>query len=329
MDVVEDDVIFEKEAKGPFEIEDSLSTNCFIEKYYGDVTDISTRQLIQNEVIIVRPDADPNEKMQFKIWCDHPEEYVHLEECEFSQEDVNGNIVYQEVFMRDGCVEDAWAPFIDNSASRISPTINEDWFNMRPFVTGCKSKWNIKFIRASCKRGLEALNKDAFDKHCSISSTCKNRSYQPSFLNPPSNNGRRRRNVAEDVAEDTVEVKMFHPCFNVNTTTTVFCPDQNTCWTLGQCAAQYPDDYPNYVSSPAPRKETTDDAALDGIIETIKDLLVDHIEEIKNADEVDEETAFLKKVTDQAKLVLAATHSIEDIVEQLIDQVDTMKEKKD
>ena len=68
---------------------------------------------------------------------------------------------------------------------------------------------------------------------------------------------------------------------------------------------------------------------MDGIIETIKDLLVDHIEEIKNADEVDEETAFLKKVTDQAKLVLAATHSIEDIVEQLIDQVDTMKEKKD
>ena len=53
--------------------------------------------------------------------------------------------------------------------------------------------------------------------------------------------------------------------------------------------------------------------------ETIKDL-VDHIqEEIKTADEVDEEIVFLKKVADQAKLVLAATHSIEDIVEQLIE----------
>ena len=337
MDVVEDDVNFVKEAKNPKKIEDSLSTNCFIEKYYGDVTDISTRQLIENEVIIVRPDADPNEKMQFKIWCDHPEEYVHLEECEFSQEDVNGNIIYQEVFMRDGCVEDAWAPFIDNSASRISPTINEDWFYMRPFVTGCKSKWNIKCITASCKRGLEALNKPAFDKHCSISSTCKNRNYFDSFLNPPSNNGRRRRNVAEDVAEKTVEEVMFHPCFYVDTTTTVFCPAQNTCWTLDQCAAQYPDDYPNYVSSSvpndvsssAPEKETNDDAALDGIIETIKVLLVDHIEDIKNADEVDEETVFLKKITDQSKLVLAATHSIEEIVDQLIAQVETMKKKKD
>ena len=132
-----------------------------------------------------------------------------------------------------------------------------------------------------------------------------------------------------DVAENTVEVKVFHPCFYVNTTTTVFCPDQNTCWSLDQCAAQYPDDYPNYVSSPAPKKETNDDVALDGIIETIKDLLVDHIEEIKNADEVDEETVFLKKVTDQAKSVLVATHSIEEMVEQLIDQVDTMKKKND
>ena len=333
MDEVDDEVIYEKEAKN-IRTEDSLSTNCFIEKYYGDVTDISTRQLIENEVIIVRPDADPNEKMQFKIWCDHPDEYVHLEECEFSQEDVNGNIIYQEVFMRDGCVEDAWAPFIDNSASRISPTINEDWFNMRPFVTGCKTKWNIKCITASCKRGLEALNKDAFDKHCSISSTCKNRNYFDSFLNPPSNNGRRRRNVAEDVAEDTVEVKVFHPCFNVDTTKPEFCVNQNTCWTLDQCAAQYPDDYPNYVSSPAPKKETresisNDDATLDDIIETIKDLLVDHIEEITKGGEDDEETVFLKKVTDQAKLVLAATHTIEDIVDQLIDQVDTMKKKKD
>ena len=62
--------------------------------------------------------------------------------------------------------------------------------------------------------------------------------------------------------------------------------------------------------------------------ETIKDL-VDHIqEEIKTADEVDEEIVFLKKVADQAKLVLAATHSIEDIVEQLIESWYYEKDKK-
>ena len=327
MDVVETDVMFGKESER-IEFEDSLDTECFIEKYYGDVTDVSTRQLIENEVIIVRPDANPNEKMQFKIWCNHPEEYAHLEECEFTQEDVNGDITYQEVFMRDGCVEDAWAPFIDNSAARVSPTINEDWFNMRPFVTGCKTKWHIKCITASCKRGLEALNKPAYDKHCSILSTCKNRNYDPSFLNPGHSNGRRRRSTADDVAEDYVEITMNHPCLKVDNVTTEYCVNENTCWDLASCAAAYPADYPDYDLSSMSKEETDTDAALDGIIETIKDLLVDHIEEIKTADEVDEETVFLKKVTDQAKLVLKATHSIEDIVEQLIDQVETMKKTK-
>ena len=325
MGEVEDSVLFGKEASN-IKTGDSLDTNCFIEKYYGDVTDVSTRKLIENEVIIVRPDADPNEKMQFKIWCDHPEEYVHLEECELTQEDVNGNIIYQEVFMRDGCVEEAWAPFIDNSASRISPTINEDWFNMRPFVTGCKSKWHLKCITASCKRGLEALNKQAFDEHCSILSTCKNRNYLPSFLNPPSNNGRRRRNPDEDVAENSVELDFSHPCFYVDTITTTYC-SSDTCWTLAQCAAAFPAEFPE-LQHLNPVDESKEDDVLDDIIETIKDLLVDHIEEIKAADEVDEETVFLKKVADQAKLVLAATHSIEDIVEQLIGQVDTMKKTK-
>ena len=307
-------------------VEDILKTNFFIEKYFGDVTDISTRKLITN-TIPLGPNANPNEKVQFKIWSDHPAEYVHLEECELMREDDNGNIVYQQVFMRDGCVEADWNPFIDNSLERTDPTINEDWFNMRPLVTGCKTKWHIKCKTASCKRGLETENEQAFNAYCSMSDSCPNRSYLASFLNPPLTNvhtvSRRRRSPgdnAEDIIEEAieeaiVEAVLEHPCKIVDSENPKNCLD-GVCWTLAQCATAYPDDYPDYDP------ESDDDAQLDEIIEKIRDLFEDHIEEIKDAtEEEDDDADFMQEIADQAQSVLAATHTIEDVVEKLIQSI--------
>ena len=316
MGEVETSFEIEKEDENK-KVEDSLKTNFFIEKYFGDVTDISTRRVI-TDIIPLRPNANPNEKVQFKIWSDHPEEYVHLEECELIQEDANDNVVYQQTFMRDGCVEDAWENYIDNSPVRSSATINEDWFNMRPLVIGCKTKWHIKCKTASCKRGLEAENEEAFNAYCSVSDTCPNRTYLASFLNPPLTNvhGRKRRQAVEDVEEvdeDIVEEVVVHPCYYVDTENSEHCTD-GICWTLADCAAAFPADYPDY-------EQPDENAKLDEIIATIRDLFEDHIEEIKNTTDEDDEEKFMKEVKNQAKLVLEATHTIEDVVEKLMKSI--------
>lgn len=300
------------------EVEDVLKTNFFIEKYFGDVTDENDRKLIE-DVIPMGPNTDPNKKVQFKIWSDHPDEYVHLEECELAQEDQNGNIIYQEVFMRDGCVENLWEPFFDNSPTRNSPTINEDWFNMNPLVTGCKTKWHINCKTASCKRGLESENEEAFKAYCSVSDSCTSRNYLSSFLNDPLTNvhtNRRRRNTEDSsVDEDIVEAVLEHPCYFVDAITTTYC-SKDQCWTLDDCANSFPADYPDYVPS-----ESDEDAKLDEIIETIRDLFEEHIQEIKEEDEEEPVEDFMKKVADQAQLVLAATHTIEDVVDKLIESI--------
>ena len=316
MGEVTDDITIQK-IDANEDVEDSLKTNFFIEKYFGDVTDISTRRVI-TDVIPLRPDANPNEKVQFKIWSDHHEEYVHLEECELIQEDANGNVVYQQTFMRDGCVEDDWENFIDNSPIRSSPTTNEDWFNMRPLVVGCKTKWHIKCKTASCKRGLETENIDAFNAYCSVSNTCPNRSYLASFLNPPHTNvhGRKRRQAIEDVEEvdeAIVEVTVTHPCYDVDTENPKNCIG-DICWTLAECAAAFPADYPDY-------EPDSEDAKLDEIIATIRDLFEDHIEEIQDAGDEDDEDGFMNEVANQARAVLDATHTIEDVVDKLLKSI--------
>ena len=314
MGEVTDDITIQK-IDANEDVEDSLKTNFFIEKYFGDVTDISTRRVI-TDVIPLRPDANPNEKVQFKIWSDHHEEYVHLEECELIQEDANGNIVYQQTFMQDGCVENDWKNYIDNSPTRSSPTTNEDWFNMRPLVVGCKTKWHIKCKTASCKRGLETENIDAFNAYCSVSDTCPSRSYLASFLNPPLTNvhGRKRRQAVDDVEEvdeDIVEEVVVHPCYYVDTENSEHCTD-GICWTLAECAAAFPADFLD------DEVVFDEDAKLDEIIDTIRDLFEDHIEEIKHKTDED---IFMIEVANQAKLVLEATHTIEDVVENLIKSI--------
>ena len=56
----------------------------------------------------------------------------------------------------------------------------------------------------------------------------------------------------------------------------------------------------------------------DEVIETIRDLFAEHINEITEEDEGSSEEDFMKTIADQAQLVLAATHTIEDVVDQLI-----------
>ena len=67
--------------------------------------------------------------------------------------------------------------------------------------------------------------------------------------------------------------------------------------------------------------ESDEGAKLDEIIETIRDLFEEHIQEIKEEDEEEPVEDFMKKIADQAQLVLAATHTIEDVVDKLIESI--------
>ena len=288
------------------------------------------------DVIPMEPNSDPNKKIQFKIWSDHPEEYVHLEECELTQEDENGDVIFREVFMRDGCVDPSWAQIFDNSPTRNIPTINEDWFYMRPFVIGCKTKWNIKCKTASCKRGLEF---EAFNAFCSISDSCTSRNYLSSFLNPPTFNvhtSRRRRDAGESsVAEHYVAAEFKHPCFYVDTVTTTYCSN-DICWTLADCATIFPADYPNYLPSESDNQSefesnhrsesdqySDEEEKLDEIIETMRELLEEHIKNLKEGEENAEED-LINKISDMAKNIQAATQTIEEVTDQLIQSIEKL-----
>ena len=94
----------------------------YIEKYFGDITDDSTRvQLDETDVIPFSPNADPNDRFQFKVYSDHEEEYVHLETCELTLE---GDSTFRQEFINDGCVTDARESYFSN-VNRVEK-INED-----------------------------------------------------------------------------------------------------------------------------------------------------------------------------------------------------------
>ena len=50
--------------------------------------------------------------------------------------------------------------------------INEYWFNRRPLVIGCKTKWRIDCTVASCKRSLEDINYGAYKEFCKADEEC-------------------------------------------------------------------------------------------------------------------------------------------------------------
>ena len=53
----------------------TIGTNFYIEKYFGDITDDSTRrELGETDAIPFSPNADPNDQFQFKVWSDHAED---------------------------------------------------------------------------------------------------------------------------------------------------------------------------------------------------------------------------------------------------------------
>ena len=120
----------------------------------------------------------------------------------------------------------------------------------------------------------------------------------------------RRENSSVD--EDIVEAVLEHPCYFVDAITTSYCSN-GQCWTHADCAKAFPAEFPDYVAT-----ESDEDAKLNEIIETIRDLFEEHIKEITEEDEDISEEDFMTKIADQAQLVLAATHTIEDVVDQLI-----------
>jgi len=292
---------------GNEDIEDSIDTNFYIEKYFGDITDESTRiQLNENDVIPFSPNADPNDRFQFKVWSDHDKEYVHLETCKLT---LDGDSTFEQEFINDGCITDNWENFFSND-NRVEK-INEDWFNMRPLLIGCKSKWHIDCTVASCKRGLESSNYDAYEQFCKADDKCEAR-YTTSFMDA---NARKRRspdNSDETPAEDHVELDLVHPCYYVDQQTTEYCIDENTCWTLEQCTAVFPDDFEN--------------SAFDQIIKEFEEAVKEHIEEAISSTQspTDAHDQIMKSIQDNANRVIEAKQSFDDAVEAIIESIKTL-----
>jgi len=286
------------------DIEDTIDTNFYIEKYFGDITDKSSRDVpIGTDVIPFSPNADPNDRFQFKVWSDHDKEYVHLETCKLT---LDGHSTFEEEFINDGCVTDGWESFFSND-NRIEK-INEDWFNMRPLLIGCKSKWHIDCTVASCKRGLETSNYGAYEEFCKADEKCETR-YTASFMDV---NARKRRspdNSDGAPAEDHVEMDLVHPCYYVDQETTEYCVDQNTCWTLEQCKVAFPDDFEN--------------SEFDKIIKEFEEAVKEHIEEAISSTPSPTNThaQIMKSIQNNASRVMDAKQSFDDAVEAIIESI--------
>ena len=286
-------------------VNDTIGTNFYIEKHFGDITDVSTRrELNETEVIPFSPNADPNERFQFKVWSDHNDEYVHLESCKLTLE---GNGAFEEEFINDGCVTTEWQNYFANENRET--LVNEDWFNMRPLLIGCKSKWHIDCTVASCKRDLEQTNYDAFEAFCKADEECKDR-YTAPFMGV---NARKRRSPDqsdENPAEDHVEINVVHPCYYVDEVTTEYCVDQTTtCWTLEQCTAAFPNDFPNSEVS-----------ELDEIMKEFKEAVQEHIDEILSSTEspINTHDQIMESIRENASRVVDMKQTFDDAVDEII-----------
>ena len=285
-------------------VNDTIGTNFYIEKYFGDITDASTRQeLGQTEVIPFSPNADPNDRFQFKVWSDHDDEYVHLESCKLT---LDGNDAFKEEFINDGCVTSDWYDYFANKNRETM--VNEDWFNMRPLLIGCKSKWHIDCTVASCKRGLETSNYSAYEKFCKADAECEDR-YTASFMGVHARKRRSSDESDENPAEDHVEMDLVHPCYYVDQETTEYCVDQNTCWTLEQCAAAFPDDFANSEVS-----------ELDQIMRDFKEAVQEHIDEVLSSTESPTNThdQIMKSIRENASRVVDMRQTFDDAVDEII-----------
>lgn len=287
---------------------DTIGTNFFIEKYFGDINDSASRQtqLTDTDVIPFKPNADPNDRFQFKVYSDHEHEYVHLESCLLT---LDGKSGFEQEFINDGCVTDEWTRYFAND--HRNQKINEDWFNMRPLLIGCKSKWHIDCTVASCKRGLKTSNSDAYEQFCKADEKCEDR-YTSTFFGT---NARKRRSPDEsdeEPAEDHVKLDLVHPCFYVDEYTTEYCVNEDTCWTLEQCTEAFPDDFS--ISE------------LDQIMRQFKLAVEEHINEALSSTEspIDTHDQIMENLRDNANQVLNAKQSFDDAIESIIQSINTL-----
>ena len=284
-------------------VNDTIGTNFYIEKYFGDITDDSTRQeLGETEVIPFSPNADPNKRFQFKVGSDHADEYVHLESCKVSLE----GHAFEEEFINDGCVTTGWQKYFDNE--NRDTLVNEDWFNMRPLLIGCKSKWHIDCTVASCKRGLEHSNYGAYQEFCKADQECEDR-YTAAFMGANVHGRKRRSPDQSDPAEDHVEMDLVHPCFYVDEQKTEYCVDAMTCWNLEQCTAAFPDDFSNSEVS-----------ELDEIMKKFKEAVQEHIDEVLSSTEspINTHDHIMESIRENASRVVDMRQTFDDAVDEII-----------
>ena len=313
---VDDEVIVEQQG-GHVGGDKTIETDFFIEKYFGDITDENTRRSLNDtEVIPFSPNADSNDRFQFRIWSDHPEEYVHLETCSLSLSDGSFN----KEFIKDGCIQDGSKRYFGNKA-RISRT-NEDWFNMHPLlrIGSCKSTWQIDCTVASCKRGLDVTSPENF---CKAGDQCADR-YTATFMGT---NARRRRSEDGSTSDDSsppeahVKSNIVHPCFFVDKKTPRYCVDTKTCWTLQQCAAAFPNDFPQ-ESIPEPGPDS--DLELHQIMEEFEAAVQEHIQKKLTENQEVAHDHIMASIRDNANRVLDSKQTFEDAVEEIIRLINTL-----
>ena len=289
--------------------EDEIKTNFKIETFIGDEFGTDESNPLTG-VFPFTPNADRYKRFQFKISSDHPLNYVHLETCSLSA----GSTEPTE-FINDGCVTGKFAPFFSNMA-RNSSAINEDWFYMRPILEegSCKSIWQIDCTVSSCKRGVQSA---AYEEFCNPGECDR---YKVDFLRT---NARKRRDTSSDSlpAEAHVKSNIVHPCFHVDEQTPQYCVDIRTCWTLQQCAAAFPNDFPN-TSFPEPGSES--DLELHQIMEEFEAAVQEHIQKKLTENQAVAHDHIMASIRDNANRVLDSKQTFEDAVEEIIRLINTL-----
>ena len=282
--------------------EDHIDTNFFVNKYFGNGS--TRRRLNDNEVIPFSPNSNSNDRFQFKIWSDHPDEYVHLETCSLSFVDPRTGQSLTKEFINDGCVKDDFQ-FLFSNEDRISAT-NEDWFNMRTMVAigSCKSTWRIDCTVVSCNRDLD---------HCKPGDECAER-YTAAFMRTNARKRRYARN-ASSPAEIHVVSNLVHPCFYVHEHNPLYCADLpvHTCWSLQQCAAAFPNDFPQ-----VPIDDDSDVVSgLHQIMEEFEAAIQQHIEQRMSENKFAHEH-IMASIRDNANRVLDNQQTFDEAIEEII-----------
>ena len=310
-----DDEIIVEQTNTIVDHHDELDTNFYIEKYFGDITDETTRRpLTDTEVVPFSPNANQNDRFQFKISSDHSDEYVHLEACSIKTSDGS----FDKEFINDGCVKDEFQFYFTNGDR--NERVNEDWFNMRPILQlgTCKSTWIIDCTVSSCNRGLDQDSK-LYEDFCKPGDECADR-YTATFM---SANARKRRSTdnVSSPAEAHVISNLVHPCYYVDEHKTRYCVDDQICWTLPQCAATFPNDFPQVPNSGT---DSEADSELHAIMKEFEAAIQEHIDERMSKNQAVAHEHVMESIRDNANRVLTSKQTFEDAVEEIIRLINTL-----